>query len=235
MSQPFAGNGLSGSLDGQGTVFTEFSNPSQLAADAADNIYVWDSANYRIRRIDQSQNVTTIAGNQSGNTDGLGTNASFGGGIYSMFSDAVGNIYFACGSCIRKMNAQTNVVTMAGNFLTYQQGYTNGIGSLARFNVASGACVSQGMIVVADSNNHRIRNIAFNPQPQIVSPANLQLKTYPGLQITGTVGRTYQIQVSSNLNTWNTVTTLLLTSSPYLWLDQSPVSGNKYYRAVMLP
>ena len=44
---------------------------SSLAADAAGNIYVWDSGNYIIRRIDQSQNVTTIGGNgASGNADG---------------------------------------------------------------------------------------------------------------------------------------------------------------------
>jgi hypothetical protein len=91
------------------------------------------------------------------------------------------------------------------------------------------------MIFVADTGNNRIRNIAFDPQSQVVSPASLQLNTYPGLQITGTVGRTYQIQTSPNMNAWNTVTTLLLTSSPYFWIDQNPVSGNKFYRAVMLP
>jgi hypothetical protein len=37
------------------------------------------------------------------------------------------------------------------------------------------------------------------------------------------------------MTTWNTVTTVLLTSSPYLWIDQNPVAGNKFYRAVMLP
>ena len=91
------------------------------------------------------------------------------------------------------------------------------------------------MIFVADAGNNRIRNIAFDPQSQVVSPASLQLNTYPGLQITGTVGRTYQIQTSPNMNAWNPVATLLLTSSPYLWIDQNPVSGNKFYRAVMLP
>jgi hypothetical protein len=185
--------------------------------------------------------VTTIAGNGNyyySSADGVGTNAAFYGGISyggisSMFSDNQGNIYFVCGSCIRKMNAQTNVVTLAGNFS--QSGYANGPGYLARFSNASGGCFSQGMIFVADAGNNRIRNIAFDPQSQVVSPANLQLNTYPGLQITGTIGRTYQIQTSPDLNVWTTTTTLLLNSSPYLWIDQNPVSGNKFYRAVMLP
>ncbi len=242
VSQPFAGNGTSGYLDGNGTVFPEFSNPTALACDEANNIYVWDSGNYRIRRIDQSHNITTIAGTGFSYSypasDGVGTNATFGGGyspgISQMFSDNVGNIYFACGNCIRKMNAQTNVVTMAGSFT--QSGFTDEVaGNLARFSGANGACLSQGMIFVADSVNERIRNITFNPQPQVVSGANLGIGTFAGVTITGAVGRTYQIQSSPDMNTWSTVTTILLTSSPYLWIDQNPVSGNKFYRAVLLP
>ena len=91
------------------------------------------------------------------------------------------------------------------------------------------------MIFVADTGNNRIRSLAFDPQTQTVSPANLQLKTYPGLQITGAIGRTYQVQSSPDMKAWNPATTLLLTASPYLWIDQNPVAGNKFYRAVMLP
>jgi len=69
----------------------------------------------------------------------------------------------------------------------------------------------------------------------VVSPANLQLNTYPGLQITGLIGRTYQIQASPTMTVW--------TSGDHgaahfqsLSLDRSnPVSGNKFYRAVLLP
>jgi hypothetical protein len=233
--EAIAGNGTPGNFDGQGPIFSQLNNPTALACDQADNIYVWDSGNATIRRIDQDQNITTIAGNGNyyySSTDGMGTNASFNG-ISSMFSDNAGNIYFVCGSCIRKMDAQTNVVTLAGTF--YQYGYANGAGYLARFNNAMGGCFSQGMIFVADSGNNRIRNITFNPQPQVVAAASLQLNTYPGLRITGTVGRTYQIQTSPDLNTWTTKTTLLLTASPYLWIDQNAVNGNNFYRAVMLP
>ena len=153
--------------------------------------------------------------------------------VSSMFSDHAGNIYLVCGNCVRKMDAQTNVVTLAGNF--NQNNYVNGPGNLAAFNNASGGCFSQGMVFIADSGNNRIRNITFNQQPQDTPPANLQLNTYPGLQITGTIGRTYQIQTSPDLTNWTTTTTLLLTSSPFVWIDKNPVSGNKYYRALALP
>jgi hypothetical protein len=238
--QVIAGSGIYGNYDGQGPLFSAFSNPTALACDQADNIYVWDGGNVTVRRIDQSQNVTTIVGNgnyYNSSVDGVGTNAIFNG-VLSLFSDNAGNIYFVCGSCIRKMDAQTNVVTLAGIFpFNYGSpaGYANGPGNIARFNNASGGCLSQGMIFVADTGNNRIRNIAFNPQPQVTPPASLQLNTYPGLQITGTIGRTYQIQTSPDLSSWTTAATLLLNSSPYLWIDQNPVSGNKYYRAVLLP
>jgi hypothetical protein len=143
----FAGSGNSGYADGNG-IFTAFYSPRALVSDQANNIYVWDSGNFLIRRIDQSQNVTTFAGEYNPsviNTDGVGTNASFSY-IYQMCSDNKGDLYLACaaneagfgtpGSCIRKIDVQTNVVTMAGSFT--QTGYTNGAGNLARFNGAIG-------------------------------------------------------------------------------------------------
>jgi hypothetical protein len=66
-------------------------------------------------------------------------------------------------------------------------------------------------------------------------PANLQLNTYPGLRIVGTVGRSYQVQSSPDMTNWTTRANLLLNSSPYLWIDQNPVSGSKFYRAFLLP
>ena len=234
----FAGSGNAGSLDGNG-VFTSFSNPSALAADTADNIYVCD-ANQLIRKINQNRDVVTIAGNLNDtDSDGFGTNASFYL-VSGICADGFGNLYLACfspsaGNSIRKMTATTNVTTLAGSFTQY--GYANGIGSLARFNGGGdeGICFSQGMIFLADAFNYRIRQISFNPSSQVVSSANLQLNTYPGLQIIGTVGRTYQIQTSPDIASWTTRATLLLTSSPFLWIDQNPVSGNKFYRAVLLP
>jgi hypothetical protein len=234
----FAGSGNAGSADGNG-VFTSFSNPSALAADNADNIYVCD-ANQLIRRINQNRDVVTIAGNLNDtDSDGFGTNASFYQ-LSGICADGYGNIYLACfsgsgGDSIRKMSATTNVTTLAGSFT--QHGYVNGAGSIARFNGGGdeGICFSQGMVFLADPFNYRIRQINFNSSAQVVSPSSLQLNTYPGLQITGTVGRTYQIQTSPDLNSWSSKATILLNSSPYIWIDQNPVSGNKFYRAILLP
>jgi len=229
----FAGSGNSGYADGNG-IFTSFINPKSLAVDSANNIYVWDYGNSLIRRIDQSQNVTTLAGKYQNlsSADGVGANAGFGS-ISQMCVDNSGNLILACGGSIRKMDASSNVVTMAGSFT--QAGYTNGAGNLARFSGANGVCVSQGSIFVADTGNQRIRQISFNPSSQVVTGANLGIGTFAGVTVTGIVGRTYQIQSSPNMTTWTTRATVLLTSSPYLWLDQNPVAGNKFYRALLLP
>ncbi|MGO8766333.1 MAG: hypothetical protein ACLQSR_14500 [Limisphaerales bacterium] len=245
LSQLYAGNGSSGYFDGNGTIFPEFNDPTALACDEANNIYVWDSGNNLIRRIDQSQNVATYAGSKGNgnNSDGVGTNAVFAP-ISQIVCDNYGNLYAVCGLyyyyygggsgvCVRKIDAQTNVVTMAGSFSQYS--YANGPGNVALFNGADGLCLSGGVIYVADANNQRIRDITFNPQPQVVAGASLGIATYPGVSITGVVGRTYQIQSSPDLNIWTTEATVLLTSSPYLWIDQNPIAGNKYYQAVLLP
>ena len=43
------------------------------------------------------------------------------------------------------------------------------------------------------------------------------------------------VQSSPDMSAWTTRATILLTSSPYLWIDQNPVSGNQFYRALLLP
>ena len=236
--QTFAGSGNAGYADGNG-IFCSFDNPSALTADSADNIYVWDSGTHLVRRIDQSENVVTIAGNQGYSTaDGLGTNACFYN-VSSMCSDGVGNIYLASfalggGSSIRKISATTNVTTLAGSFT--QHGFADGSGPKALFGFGgNGVCFSQGTIYVADCVNERIRQISFNPSPQIVTGANLAIGIFPGVTITGIVGRTYQIQSSPDMAIWATVSTVLLNSSPYLWIDQNQTTRTRYYRAILLP
>jgi hypothetical protein len=91
------------------------------------------------------------------------------------------------------------------------------------------------MLFVADADDHRIRTLTFNPASQPVSGTNLELKIYPGLRITGVVGRTYRIESSLNMTNWTTETTILLTSSPYLWIDPISLGQKKFYRAFLLP
>lgn len=183
----FVGSGNSGSEDGSG-IFTSFNAPRALVTDAADNIYVWDSGNGLVRRINQDQDVVTIAGNLGASADGLGTNAAFGS-VSAMCVDGSGSLILACGSSIRKMTPTGKVTTIAGSFT--QSGYTNGSGPLARFSGANGVCLSGGVIFVADSDNQRIRSITFVGAPVIVA------QPYPQTSCLGQ-SATFQVTVSGN-------------------------------------
>ena len=65
----------------------------------------------------------------------------------------------------------------------------------------------------------------------------LGVQMYPGITIDGLAGRLYQIQSTDSLQTtnWQTLTSLVLPYSPYIWVDTSP--GNpamRFYRAVLI-
>ena len=236
LTELFAGSGNQGFADGN-WIFTSFNSPSALVADLADNIYVWDSANKLIRRINPNRDVETIAGTNSAyyiynDVDGTGQEAQFSQ-VTAVAVDDSGNVFLACGSSIRKMTATTNVSTIAGSFT--QIGYTNGPGFAARFANARGLCFSQGSLYVADTDNHRIRKVSFDPPQEIVAPSSLGLRMLPSLSITGIVGRTYRIESSLTLSNWNFEATTLLTSNPQLWIDQGDTLQKKFYRALLLP
>ena len=60
-----AGTGVAGFLDGPGAS-AQFNFPRGVAVDGAGNVFVADRANNRIRRVDPSGNVTTVAVNAGG-------------------------------------------------------------------------------------------------------------------------------------------------------------------------
>lgn len=65
----------------------------------------------------------------------------------------------------------------------------------------------------------------------------LGVQMYPGITINGLSGRLYQIQSTDSLQTtnWQTLTSLVLPYSPYIWVDTSPGnSAMRFYRAVLI-
>src|SRR5262249_51782120 len=70
--------GVTGFADGQGSD-ARFNETTDVAADAAGNLYVIDLGNYVIRKITAGGLVTTIAGTPGvqGQADGTGSSASF--------------------------------------------------------------------------------------------------------------------------------------------------------------
>jgi len=228
----FAGSGNPAYGDGY-WIFSGFNHPQALACDPSDNIYVWDAGNYLIRKIDPSSNVTTFSGTYQKSTPSDGTSDVGIQSVSQMTLNDNGDLLLVCGNCVRRISGATKAVTtIAGSFS--QNGYTNGSGELTRFNGASGLCVNSNVIFVADTQNQRIRKITFDSTSQILPQSNLSISNYIGVTITGTVGKTYQIQSSSDMTSWRTETNFVLSSSPYLWVDQSG-ARKKFYRGVILP
>jgi uncharacterized protein (TIGR03437 family) len=93
-----AGNGLLGfSGDGGPAALATLNYPQGVAVDAAGNIYIADTGNFRIRRISKAGVITTIAGSgRAGLTGdgGLATGASMKFPS-ALTLDASGNIYVA--------------------------------------------------------------------------------------------------------------------------------------------
>jgi hypothetical protein len=64
-------------------------------------------------------------------------------------------------------------------------------------------------------------------------PASLGVRMYPGLSITGIVGRPYSIQYANRLGSagWVTLTNIFLPTSPYLFLDFTATNATqRFYR-----
>jgi len=158
-----AGSNTTGTADGTGTA-ARFNTPDGIAVLPDNNIVVSDQTNHRIRIVTPAGVVTTLAGSTNGFSNATGTAARF----YFPAKVAVnsdGSIIYVADSWNQRIRAVTYpggvVTTLAGS----TQGFLDGTGTAARFNFPAGiAMLPDGNIVVADTNNNRIR---------IVTPAGV--------------------------------------------------------------
>ena len=148
-----------GSTDGIGTA-ASFNNPTGITIDVANNLYVADAQNNKIRTISPTAVVATLAGNTpNGVADGNGTNASFYSPTAVAF-DASKNIFVADAGnkIIRKINPNGDVTTVAGK--AGVSGSTDGTGTNAIFSYPYGLTLdSANMVYVIDRGKQNIRKI----------------------------------------------------------------------------
>ena len=147
-----------GSLNGQGSA-ARFNNPAGIAVDGIGNIYVADTGNNILRKINSSGLVSTLAGTagMGGGTDGVGSNALFAG-INGLAVDSSGTIFAtdSTNQTIKKITSLGVVSTIAGSAL--QAGLVNGVGSVNRFNGPYGIAVdSLGNLFIYENANQDIR------------------------------------------------------------------------------
>ena len=139
----------------------QFNAPTQMTQDGAGNMYVADSGNNAIRKVDTAGYVTTLAGagpSQQGHVDGQGSNASFFRPTSVLYNPADGMTYVADShnNCIRQIDSAGNVTTYAG---TGEPGLVNGPRATAQFSLPTDLVIHNGFMFVSDSMNNVIRAI----------------------------------------------------------------------------
>lgn len=155
-----SGTGVHGSTDG--TVAALFNEPTGVAIDKSDNLYVADMNNNRIRKITPDGVVSSFSGaGTAGAANGASSTAQFRGPD-AICIDAAGTYLYVAESGndqIRKVAlVDGSVETFAGSGLA---GSSNGASSTAQFRDPRGVDVdANGNVYVGDSGNHKIRVIA---------------------------------------------------------------------------
>ncbi len=169
-----AGDGHDGSRgDGGPALQAELSNPDGVCVDRLGNLYIADTGNYRIRKIDATTGmITSVAGTgQSGDgADGAQAFLAPIGFIHSIYVDSDINLYIADQTYhrIRRINGdgEGGFTTMTNIVGTGIPGF-NGDGNLTdeekQLHYPENVFVdSAGKIYIADSRNHRLRVVEGN-------------------------------------------------------------------------
>ena len=130
--QTIAGNGTSGFAgDGGPATSAEIDSPLAVAVDGSGNLYIGDTGNMRVRKVDAHGVISTIAGNGTEGDSGDGGPATSAelGFITGLALDKSGNLYVADGenNKIRMVDTNGAITTVAGEWHTrFQWGWGTG-------------------------------------------------------------------------------------------------------------
>ncbi|WP_353572210.1 Ig-like domain-containing protein, partial [Candidatus Albibeggiatoa sp. nov. BB20] len=154
-------NGDSG--DGGAATDALLKYPHGVAVDSTGNIYIADSRNFRVRKVDSSGIINTVAGSETpgfSGDGGLATSATFKS-PEGVAVDTAGNIYISdpFGYCVRKVDASSSIVnTVAG--ICGSGGYSgdDGLATAAEFRWIRDITVdADGNLYMTDTNNSYVR------------------------------------------------------------------------------
>lgn len=209
--------------DGGPAALAALDFPAGLAFDRAGNLYIADQHNNRIRRVDRSGVITTVAGSSNefgfAGDGGPAINARLDYPSDVAF-DAGGNLYIAdsFNNRVRRVDRNGIITTVAGNGV-HGFGGDGGPPLSAALDFPSGlAFDAQGDLYITDQHNNRIRKVSFNPPALSLSQ--------PVLTFAGTNGEPApagQTLVLSNAGA-GSIRFSAETDQP--WLSVSPDSGS---------
>jgi trimeric autotransporter adhesin len=149
--------------DGGPATVAELNAPSGVTLDVSGNIYIADANNERVRKINTSGIINTIAGNGIAGFSGDGgvaIVAELNTPLY-IEVDAYSNVFFTdfTNNRIRMVNTSGIIRTVVGNGIAGFSG-DGGPASTAELNEPYGIALdASGSLYIADQNNARIRKV----------------------------------------------------------------------------
>ncbi|MFI5140720.1 MAG: T9SS type A sorting domain-containing protein [Bacteroidia bacterium] len=162
-----AGNGIAGySGDGMAATSAQLTYPLGVLVDAQDNLYIGDTYNNVIRKVNTAGIISTIAGNGTGafgGDGGMATNAKLNTPAGMCF-DAAGNFYIADqgNHVIRKINTAGIISSIAGDTSAGFAG-DGGIATHAKLNAPGTVVINNAnSMYIADVGNNCIRRVCLN-------------------------------------------------------------------------
>jgi hypothetical protein len=182
-SVPVAGGTCGFSGDNGFALAASLSFPTGVAADGSGNFYIADTDNGRVRKVDTSGIITTVAGNGC-----IITGAGDGGPATSaslchptdVAVDTFGNLFIAedDSGLVRRVDTTGTITTIAGGLSNTALG-DGGLATNAKLQFPySLALGSGGKIYVSDSGNFRVR---------VLTPISATLVTNVAITSTGLV------------------------------------------------
>jgi uncharacterized protein YjdB len=157
----FAGSGTG--VDGGAATAADVYHPSAVAVDASGNVYIAETGNNRVRKVNTSGIISTVAGTGVSGFSGDGGSATAAklSSPFGVSTDASGNVYIADlgNNRIRKVSGGV-ISTVAGTGVAGFSG-DGGAATSAAINTPYGMTLdASGNMYICDYNNFRIRRVS---------------------------------------------------------------------------